>query len=130
MAQGAPFLLRRRFPLLLLGYSVALLAVHHGTGHAVVPASAAVLVAGYGLGAYGAPRTRRVARGAAGAALVAAVVFALGLSGHTRNDTTLALTLFAAAILAGRMPAARQHDLTAAAEHARDAERTESPRAA
>src|SRR3984957_8114918 len=73
-AQSLPFLCRRTRPAGVLALAGAALAVKYAAHLNIWSASAAVLAAAYGLGAYGSRAMRQITRLLAGAGLVAALV--------------------------------------------------------
>jgi len=120
-AQSVPFLWRRTQPVAVLALTGAALAVKYATHLNTWSASAAVLAAAYGLGAYGHRRTRQAARLLAFAAVAAALV-ALQVTGGD-HSAAVACALLAAAFVLGDAASAHRDLATAAARHAHDLER-------
>ncbi len=120
LAMSVPFCWRRRFPVPVLALAVSVLAIRAALHRNEVSAFAAVLVASYGLGAYG--RARRYARWLGWFALTAAVV-AVPFSDRDRL-AAVPLALLAAALVLGDSASARRVEVAAAVEAAHQAERT------
>jgi signal transduction histidine kinase len=120
--QSAPFLWRRRQPVAVLVLAGAALAVKYAAGLNLWSASAAVLVAAYGLGAYGGQAVRRAARFLAACALLA--VFVTLLAGHGTHAGPIDCALLATALVLGEVTSAHRDAARAAARHAQDTERT------
>lgn len=121
MAQSVPFLWRRAQPVAVLALAGAALAVKYAAHLNVWSASAAVLAAAYGLGAYGGQMVRQATRLLAFAA-VAAALAALQVSGGD-HSVAVACALLAAAFVLGDAASAHRDLATAAARHAHDLER-------
>jgi len=120
-AQSLPFLWRRRQPTAVLAVAAAALAVKYGTGLNVWSAGAAVLVAGYGLGAYGSQPVRAIARVLTAIAGIIAVIVLL-TSGWD-HAAAVPAALLAAAFAMGEVASTRRDVAAAASEHANDLER-------
>jgi signal transduction histidine kinase len=120
--QSAPFLWRRRQPVAVLVLAGAALAVKYAAGLNLWSASAAVLVAAYGLGAYGGQAVRRAARFLAACALLA--VFVTLQVGHGTHGGPIDCALLAMALVLGEVASAHRDSAMAAARHAQDMERT------
>ena len=121
LASTVPFLWRRRFPVLVLALTAAVLITRHLLHQHEAAASAAVLVAAYGLGAY-ATGARRYAQWLGRLGLIIGMVI-----GVTFNDNRMAGVPFAlvgAAFLVGDAATARRNELASAVEAAHLAERT------
>jgi len=121
VAQAVPFLWRRRQPLAVLAPASIALAIKYAAGLNIWSASVAVLVAGYGLGAYGSRPVRMAARGLAGTALLAALV-ALP-AGDGNHGPAVACALLATALVLGEVESSHRDVAAAAAAHAHDQER-------
>jgi signal transduction histidine kinase len=127
-AMSVPFCWRRRFPLLVLGLALAVLAVRAGLHRDGVSAFAAVLIAAYGLGTY--PDTARpYARWLGWLVLIVAVGVVTTQNGNRLAAVPFAL-LGAAFVLGDAASArrgessARRSESAAAVEAAHQAERT------
>ena len=120
-AQSAPFLWRRRLPTAVLALAAAALAVKYAAGLNVWSAGAAVLVAAYGLGAYGGNAVRRVARVLTACALVA--VFVTLQADQGSHGRAVVCALLAIALGMGEVTSAHRDSAVAAARHAQDMER-------
>lgn len=121
LTMSVPFCWRRAFPLPVLAAAAAVFATRFALHHNLISAFAAVLVAAYGLGAYGSA-TRRYARWLGWASLAAAAVWVT-----TQNYTRLVAVPFAllgAAFVLGDAASARRAEAAAAVEAAHQAERT------
>lgn len=121
LASTVPFLWRRRFPVLVLALTAAVLITRHLLHQHQAAASAAVLVAAYGLGAY-ATKARRYAQWFGWLGLIIAMVI-----GVTFNDNRMAGVPFAlvgAAFLVGDAATARRNEVASVVEAAHLAERT------
>ncbi|HUZ56663.1 MAG TPA: hypothetical protein VMU94_29575 [Streptosporangiaceae bacterium] len=92
MAQSLPFLWRRQRPTVVLALAAAALAVKYGVHLNLWSASAAVLAAAYGLGAYGRQPARRTARLLAVAAVLAAIISLQAGGGN--HSAAIACALF------------------------------------
>jgi signal transduction histidine kinase len=121
VAQSAPFLWRRQQPGIVLGVTAAALAVKFAAHLNLWSASAAVLTAAYGLGAYGGRALRRAARVLVAAAVLAAIVSLQA----TRSDHTAAIAcaLFATALAVGEITAAHRDLATRVARQSADQQR-------
>jgi signal transduction histidine kinase len=120
-AQSVPFLWRRTQPVAVLAVTGAALAVKYATHLNVWSASAAVLAAAYGLGAYGGRTARQAARVLAFAAGAAALIALPVTAGN--HSAAVACALLAAAFVLGDAASAHRDLATAAARHAHDLER-------
>lgn len=118
--QSAPLLRRRQQPVAVLVLAGASLALKSAAGLNIWSASAAVLAAAYGLGAYGSRLVRTVARVLAGASLLAAIG-TLPLD-HVSHGPAEACALLAAALGLGEIASAHRDVATAAVRHAHDVE--------
>jgi signal transduction histidine kinase len=128
-AMSVPFCWRRSFPLPVLGAAAGVLAVRAALSRDEISAFAAVLVAAYGLGAYGST-TRRYARWLGWLSLIVAVGL---VSTHYHDDRLSAVpsALLGAAFVLGDAASARRGETrarrgesAAAVEAAHQAERT------
>jgi signal transduction histidine kinase len=122
LASTVPFLWRRRFPVLVLALTAAVLITRHLLHQHEAAASAAVLVAAYGLGAYATEARRSAPQWLGWLSLIIAMVI-----GVTFNDNRMAGVPFAlvgAAFLVGDAATARRNEVTSAVEAAHLAERT------
>jgi len=120
-AQSLPFLWRRRQPAGVLVLAGACLAVKYAAHLNIWSASAAVLAAAYGLGAYGGWPARMTARLLTGAAVVAALVSLQASGGN--HTAAVACALLATALVMGEVTSAHRDAATAAARHAHELER-------
>ena len=120
-AQSVPFLWRRTRPAGVLALAGAALAVKYAGQLNLWSASAAVLAAAYGLGAYGSPAMRRVTRLTAAAGLAAALVALLAGSGN--HSAAVACALLATALVLGEVTSSHRDTAIAAAQHAHDLDR-------
>jgi signal transduction histidine kinase len=121
VVQSAPFLWRRQQPPAVLVLAGAALAVKYAAGLNLWSASAAVLVAAYGLGAYGGQAVRRAARFlAACALLVALVTLQVNNGTHSR---AVDCGLLAMALVLGEVTSAHRDSAIAASRHEQDMER-------
>ena len=120
-AQSLPFLCRRTRPAGVLTLAGAALAVKYAAHLNIWSASAAVLAAAYGLGAYGSRRMRQVTRLMAGAGLVAVLV-ALQ-AGRGDHSGAVACALLATALVLGEVTSSHRDIATVAARHAHDLDR-------
>jgi signal transduction histidine kinase len=123
LGQSIPFLWRRRWPVVVLSISTAVLLARLTLRADPISAFAALLVAAYGLGAYG-RHTRRFARWLGGASLVAAAALALDGGGVGNRALGLPWALLGAAFVVGDAASARRAETAAAVEAAHLAERT------
>ena len=128
-AMSVPFCWRRSFPLPVLGAAAGVLAIRGALSRDEISAFAAVLVAAYGLGAYG-RTTRRYARWLGWLSLIVAVGL---VSTHYHDDRLSAVpsALLGAAFVLGDAASARRGETrarrgesAAAVEAAHQAERT------
>jgi len=123
LAQSVPFVWRRRLPVAALGLAGAVLLARVALRDDPTSAFAAVLVAAYGLGAYG-DHARRSARWLGGASLLAAAVLALDGNGIGDRARGLPYALLGAAFVVGDATSARRGEIAAAVEAAHLGERT------
>lgn len=121
IAQSAPFLWRRQQPAIVLGVTAAALGMKFAAHLNLWSASAAVLTAAYGLGAYGGRGLRRAARVLVAAAVLAAIV-SLQVTGG-EHATAVACALFAAALALGEITASHRDLVTTVARQADDQRR-------
>jgi signal transduction histidine kinase len=119
--QSVPFLWRRQQPAMVLALTGAALAVKYAAGLNVWSAGVAVLVAAYGLGAYGSNAVRRAGRVLAACALVA--VFVTLQAGNGSHGAAIACALLATALGTGEVTSAHRDTATAVARRAQDTER-------
>ena len=101
VAQSLPFLWRRQRPAVVLAVTAAALAVKYGAHLNLWSASAAVLAAAYGLGAYGRQPARRTARLLAVAAVLAAIISLQAFRGS--HSAAIACALFGTALVLGEV---------------------------
>ena len=120
-AQSVPFLWRRQQPATAAAWAGAALVVKYATGLNVWSAGAAVLVAGYGLGAFGSHAVRRTSRVLAVCALLGAFI-ALQADKNSHSPA-VACALLAAALEVGEITSAHRDTAAAAARHAQDMDR-------
>jgi signal transduction histidine kinase len=120
-AQSLPFLCRRARPPGVLALAGAALAVKYAEHLNIWSASAAVLAAAYGLGAYGSRTMRLVTRLMAAAGLAAALV-ALQAGGGD-HSAAVACALLATALVLGEVTSSHRDIAIAAARHAHDLDR-------
>ncbi|MCH5676821.1 histidine kinase [Streptomyces gilvus] len=120
LAISVPFLWRRRFPVTVLLIALTVLVIRHVLRQNEAAVSAAVLVAAYGLGAYG-TRVSRYARwlGWSGLAIGAAVA----VTWNSFRMAGVPFALLGAAFLVGDAAMARRDAVTSAIEAAHLAER-------
>jgi signal transduction histidine kinase len=121
LAMSVPFYWRRRFPVPVLAAATSVLAIRAGLHRNEISAFAAVLVAGYGLGAYSVT-SRRYARWL-GLIALALALFTLATSGGRRLEA-VPFALLGAAFVLGDAASARRGEMAAAVEAAHQAERT------
>ena len=121
VAQSAPFLWRRQQPGMVLGVTAAALAVKFAAHLNLWSASAAVLTAAYGLGAYGGRGLRRAARVLVAAAVLAAIVSLQITAGE--HAMAVACALFAAALAMGEITASHRDLVTSVAAQTDDQRR-------
>ena len=120
-AQSGPILWRRQQPTTVLALAVASLAVKHTAGLNIWSAGAAVLVAAYGLGAYGSSTVRRIGWALAAGALLA--VFITLQADNGSHGPAIACALLATALGMGEVTHAHRDTAAADARHAQDLER-------
>ena len=120
-AQSVPFLWRRQLPPVVLGVTAAALAVKFALHLNLWSASAAVLAAAYGLGAYGSKALRTAVRVLVALAVLAAIVTLQALEGN--HTTAIGCALFATALAVGEITAAHRDLVTSLARQAYDEER-------
>jgi signal transduction histidine kinase len=120
-AQSVPFLRRRQQPAAVLALTGAALAVKYAAGLNIWSAGAAVLVAAYGLGAYGSSTVRRAGRALAACALLAIIITLP--ADHGSHDPAIACALLAIALGMGEVTSAHRDTAAVAARHAQDMER-------
>jgi signal transduction histidine kinase len=120
-AQSLPFLWRRQRPAVVLCVTAAALAVKFGAQLNLWSATAAVLTAAYGLGAYGSRAVRVTARVLVAAAIVAAIVTLQAV--RDNHTTAIGCALFATALAVGEITAAHRELITSLARQAYDEER-------
>jgi len=118
--QSAPFVWRRQQPALVLAVTATALAVKFAAHLNPWSASAAVLTAAYGLGAYGSRTLRIVARALVAAAVVASIVTLQAVGGN--HTAAIACALFATALAVGEITAAHRDLVTSQARQAHDEE--------
>jgi signal transduction histidine kinase len=124
--QSGPFLWRRQQPTIVLAATAAALALKFALHLNLWSASAAVLVAAYGLGAYGSQATRRAVRALVVGAVIGAIV---GLQAGGGNHTAaIACALFGAALAMGAITAAQRELATSLARQAHEHERADLAR--
>jgi signal transduction histidine kinase len=121
VVQSAPFLWRRRYPLGVSAVAAACFSLKFGLGQDLYSAGAAVLVASYGLGAYGTHRVRTATR------VLTAMGFATAvgvlLTSHGLRANALPFAMLAAALGMGEITSAHRDVAAAGAQHAHDEER-------
>jgi signal transduction histidine kinase len=120
-AQSLPFLCRRTRPAAVLALAGAALAIKYAAHLNIWSASAAVLAAAYGLGAYGSRMMRQVTRLMAAAGLVAALVALQAVRGD--HSAAVACALLATALILGEVTSSHRDIATASARHAHDVAR-------
>jgi signal transduction histidine kinase len=120
-AQSVPFLWRRQRPAAVLALAGAALVVKYTIGLNVWSAGVAVLVAAYGLGAYGSRAVRRTGQVLTACALVA--VFVTLQADHGSHGAAIACALLATALGMGEVAGSHRDAAAAVARHAQDAER-------
>jgi signal transduction histidine kinase len=121
LAMSVPFCWRRSFPLPVLAAAAAVLVIRIALARDDVSASAAVLVAAYGLGACGST-TRRYARWLGWVSLTTAVFLVMTNYGENRLNA-VPYALLGAAFVLGDAASARRGETAAAVEAAHQAER-------
>ena len=120
-AQSVPFLGRRTMPAGVLALAGAALAVKYAEHLNIWSASAAVLAAAYGLGAYGSRVMRQVTRLMAAVGMAAALVALQAGSGD--HSAAVACALLALALVLGEVTSSHREIATASARHAHDLDR-------
>ncbi len=118
--QSVPFVWRRQQPALVLALTAAALGVKFAAHLNLWSASAAVLTAAYGLGAYGSRTLRMAARVLVAAAVIAAIVTLQAIGGN--HTAAIACALFATALAVGEIMAAHRDLVTSLARQAHDEE--------
>jgi signal transduction histidine kinase len=118
--QSVPFLWRRQQPALVLALTAAALGVKFGVHLNLWSASAAVLTAAYGVGAYGSRTLRLAARVLVALSVVAAIVTLQAIDGN--HTVAIACALFATALAVGEITAAHRELVTSLARQAHDEE--------
>jgi signal transduction histidine kinase len=118
LAMSVPFLWRRRLPVAVLVLTAGVLVIRSALAQNAVAAFAAVLMAAYGLGAFGA---RRYARPLGRLLLGVAAAIALTLFSHRMAAVPFAL--IGAACLVGDAATARRNEVASAVRAAHLAER-------
>ena len=121
LAQSVPLVWRRQQPAAVLALAGAVLAVKYAAGLNIWSAGAAVLVAAYGLGAYGSGTVRRASRVLAACALLAVVITLPADNGS--HGPAVACALLAIALGMGEVTSAHRDAAAAAAQHSQDMER-------
>jgi signal transduction histidine kinase len=121
LAASVPFLWRRRFPIPVLLMTSTVLAARTALHQHAIAAFAAVLVAAYGVGAYGA-ETRRYARWLGWLSLIVGAVIGVVVNMHRLAGVPFAL--LGAAFLVGDAATARRAEVALAVEAAHLTERT------
>jgi signal transduction histidine kinase len=119
--QSVPFVWRRQQPAAVLALTAAALAVKFAAHLNLWSASAAVLTAAYGLGAYGSRTLRMGARVLVAAAVVAAIVTLQAVGGN--HTAAIACALFATALAVGEITAGHRDLVTSLARQAYDQDR-------
>ncbi|MFI5068083.1 MAG: histidine kinase dimerization/phosphoacceptor domain-containing protein, partial [Streptosporangiales bacterium] len=122
VTMSVPFCWRRRFPGAVLLLAAGVLGIRLLLHHDLVSTFAAVLCAAYGLGSYGQPGWRWLARWLGWAALAGAVIVVATSHGNRMEGAPLAL--LGAAFVLGEAASARRSETAAAVEAAHQAERT------
>src|SRR5215475_1129312 len=118
--QSVPFGWRRQQPALVLALTAAALAIKFAAQLNLWSASAAVLAAAYGLGAYGSRELRLAARVLVALAVVAAIVTLQAIGGN--HTAAIACALFATALAVGEITAAHRDLVRSLARQAYDEE--------
>lgn len=119
--QSAPFLWRRQQPAIVLGVTAAALTAKFAAHLNLWSASAAVLAAAYGFGAYGGRALRLTARVLVAAAVLAAIL-SLQVTGGN-HTAAIACALFATALAVGEITAAHRDLVTSMARQSDDQQR-------
>ena len=119
--QSVPFLWRRQQPAIVFGAAATALTVKFAAHLNLWSASAAVLTAAYGLGAYGSQAIRRAARVLVVVAVIAAIVTLQAGGGN--HSAAVACALLGTALVIGTNTAARQDLATSLARQAHEQER-------
>ncbi len=120
-AQSVPFGWRRRLPPVVLGVTAAALAVKFALHLNLWSASAAVLTAAYGLGAYGNKTLRTAVRVLVALAVLAAIITLQAIEGN--HTTAIGCALFATALAVGEITAAHRDLVASQTRQAYDEER-------
>ena len=124
--QSVPFLWRRQQPPIVLSATAAALAVKFAVHLNLWSASAAVLAAAYGLGAYGSHPIRRATRVLVVVAVIAAIVsLQVGRGNHS---AAIACALLGTALAMGAITAAHRELATSLARQAHEQERADLAR--
>jgi signal transduction histidine kinase len=118
--QSVPFLWRRQQPGVVLTVTAAALAMKFAAHLNLWSASAAVLAAAYGLGAYGTRTLRMTVRVLVALAILAALVTLQVMEGN--HTTAIGFALFATALAVGEITAAHRDLVTSLARQAYDEE--------
>jgi len=118
--QSVPFGWRRQQPALVLALTAAALGVKFAVHLNLWSASAAVLTAAYGLGAYGSRTLRLGARVLVALAVVAAIITLQAIDGN--HTVAIACALFATALAVGEITAAHRELVMSLARQAHDEE--------
>ena len=118
--QSVPFLWRRHQPAVVLAVTAAALAMKFAAHLNLWSASAAVLTAAYGLGAYGSRTVRLASRLLVAVAVVGAIVTLQAIEDN--HTTAIACALFATALAVGEITAAHRDLVTSLARQAYDEE--------
>ena len=121
LAQSAPFLWWRRWPLLAASLAGAVLIIRMQLGLNLYSSAAATMVGAYGLGAWGDRRIRFAARILTVTAVVGAGIVLS--SSHGLRTEALPLALLATALGLGEVTAANRDAATASAKLVNDQER-------
>ncbi len=118
--QSVPFLRRRQQPAIVLALTAGALGVKFAVHLNLWSASAAVLTAAYGIGAYGSRTMRLAARVLVALAVVAAIITLQVINGN--HTAAIACALFAIALAVGEITAAHRDLVTSLARQAYDEE--------
>lgn len=124
--QSVPFLWRRQQPTIVFGATAAALALKFSVHLNLWSASAAVLAAAYGLGAYGSHAIRRAVRVLVVVAVIAAIV-SLQVGGGNHSAAN-ACALLGTALAMGAITAAHRELATSLARQAHEQERADLAR--
>lgn len=122
IAMSAPFMWRRRFPVAVLVACSAVLASRWALHKNLVAVFVAVLIAAYGVGAYG-TISRRYARWVGWLSLVTAIAADIGRYGSGRLSA-VPFAMLGTAFLVGDASSARRIEFTSALDAAHVQERT------